>query len=516
MAAPHDSAGPQEPAQMEAEASQARLVAREAGGTWSANVLGIGLRYLAMLGATHLLGDHLFGDYQLSLAITGVCAVVAMLGLSPGALPFLSRARQGGSPEEIRSVVRASFLLVITASVLLTAGIWGVSSWAGETIFEKPDLHRFLKPMSGLIVLGAISTMTMTLLQGFMAVKERAWIEQVLVSGTIAMGMGLSWIWGFQIGGAVTATLAGAAVGLVAANVTLLRRAPNAMSLTQPAAPLPWRPLLGDSWPLMGTSMLAFLLVWIDVLLMGVFRDSGEVGVYGACARIATIVVLLANASLGPVFVSRLSDLFAARNWPAIRHLYRLTARWSMWLGLSLAWTFAIWGGEVLNLFGAGFRTGATVLGVLCLGKAVASSSGLAGKVLGVTGRARLNLINMSILVGGNILLNLVLIPRYGGMGAAAATTLCLILVRILQVTEIKILYGMLPWSRQSLIPLIGTSALAALIYPVRAGFTGSWGWLVPMGGFLIACGVLFAFTSVGEDDRAVWNALRGRLRSKG
>jgi len=290
----------------------------------------------------------------------------------------------------------------------------------------------------------------------------------------------------------------------------LARRASGALRLGKPAAALRIRAMLNFSWPLMGTTILAYLLLWTDVLSMGVLANSEEVGIYGACARIA-VIAMIAHESLGPVFIARLSDLFTAEDWPGIRHAYQLTARWAMWPGLVLAWSFGIWGGEVLGMFGPAFRSGAGVLAVLCIGKGVAASSGLSGRMLGITGHARLNLVNMGLLVGGNLALNILWIPQYGGLGAAAATSLSVILVRALQVTEVRLLFGFLPWNRRSLTPLLGISTLALVGYTWRAGLGGDWGWLLPQALFLAASAALFLLTSVGEDERSVWAALRKR-----
>ncbi len=496
-------------------AEQVRLVAREAAGSSLGNVLGMACRYLAMLGATHLLGQELFGDYTLTMAITGVLTTIAVLGLSPGLMPFLSRARAEGEQGDVRAVVRSAYLPVILISLVLTALTAIAAPWASEVLFDKPSLGQFLRPMAGLIALGAISAVTATLLQGYMAVKERVWIEGVLVAATIAAGMGVSWLLGFGAIGAICATLAGLLVGLIAGVWTLARIAPGILSVKLGAASLKVGELLRYSWPLLGSSMLVFLLMWTDVLIMGVYAESAEVGVYGACARIA-MLALLAHESLGPVFVARLSDLFARKDWAGISHLYQLTGRWSIWPGLALAWCFAIWGSDLLELFGEGFGTGGAVLAVLCLGKAATSSCGMAGRVLGITGRARLNMVNMLVLVIGNICLNVLWIPLYGAMGAAAATSLCLALVRILQVVEIRWLYGILPFSRQSLVPLVGLGGLAFLVMPWREGHGGEWGWTLPLTGFLLASALLFLLTSFNDDDRAAWRALRARTGSVG
>ena len=497
------------------ESAQARLVAREAGGTGAAGLIGMGLRYVAMLCATRALGGERYGDYTLALAVTGILITISGLGLSPGVLPFLSRARQRGRPEEIRAVVRSALIPVACLSLFLVALLGGSSSWLGRTVFDKPGLQQFLLPLGALVVLGGLSATVLTLLQGFLKVKERAWIEQVAAMAVTGTGMALAWSFGWGAPGVIWATLAGVGAGLLLGGWSLAREAPGFLRPKAAAGPLEMRRLLCASWPLMGTSMLAFLLLWTDVLLMGIFRESGEVGIYGACARLAPLV-LLVHESLGPIFVARLSDLHASGDWKGISHLYRLTARWALWPGLVLAWTLAIWSSELLSLFGREFVAGSSVLVVLVIGKAVAVSMGLSGRVFGVTGGARLNLINMILLVGGNVILNLLWIPAHGALGAAAATTISLASVRMLQVVELWLMHRMLPFTTRSLIPVLSVSLLAALAYPLRKGLPAAGGWPLPLVVFLLCCAVVFLLAGVTPEDREVWRALRERLRRPG
>ena len=468
-----------------------------------------------MLCATHILGGELYGDYTLALAITGVLTVPALLGFTPGVLPFLSKARQLKSITEIRAVVRSALLPVSCVSLILLALLLGSASWLGENIFDKPELEQFLLPLGWLVLIGGLSGMVLMLLQGFLLVKERAWIERVIAMGVTGTGMALTWRFEWGVTGVVTSTLAGAIVGLVLGAALLTRKVPGILQPSAETGPWRVRRMLSESWPLMGTSMLAFLLLWTDVLLMGVFRESGEVGVYGACARLAP-AIMLAHESLGPIFIARLSDLYAGGDWVGIRHLYRFTARWAIWPGLALASALALWSTELLSLFGPEFSAGATVLIVLAGGKAVATSMGISGRVFAVTGKARINLINMLLLVGGNVILNLLWIPDHGALGAAAATSICLATVRMLQVAELWLLFRIIPWDRRCLIPVLGILAIAGATYPFREGLTGKWGWLLPMSLFFIGCAVLFLLAGVGKEDREVWRAVRGRLGTRG
>ena len=498
-----------------AEHRQARLLAREGGGSGVAQVVGMALRYGAAFFAVRALGASGYGAFALALTTMGIANVISLLGFSPGILPFLSRARSEGDDEQIRSLVRGSLAVVLVASILLGALVYAIAPWLAESIFEKPHLADFLRPLAALTVLGTLVGMISSLLQGFLAVKESAWIEHVLSIGVTAAGMALSWLAGFGMTGVVVSALAGPAMALLCGGVLLTRRVPVAFGSSTRSSPFPFARVVSYSWPLMGTSMLAFLLAWTDILLMGVFRGSDEVGIYGICARLA-VAILLVHQSLGPIFLARLSDLYVKRDWDAIRHLYHLTARWCMWAGLVISAALIIWSEPILAVFGPEFVAGAPALVVLAVGKAVTASSGLCGRVFGVTGKGRLNLINMLLLVGGNGVLNVLWIPQHGGLGAAAATCVSLSCVKVVQVVEIWILYRLLPWSPKSLVPLIGLAALGAVAYPLRQGIGGDWGWLVSFTGFCVTSLALYRVGGFGDEDREVWRAVRARLESRG
>src|SRR5690606_35654123 len=132
-----------------------------------------------------------------------------------------------------------------------------------------------------------------------------------VVSVTLAVVL-LARAGGFGLEGVLVATTLGPLVGLVVATRLLSRSVRRPWSSPKDrAAPSPAREMLAASWPLIGSGLLAFLVLWKDVFLLARFRTPVEVGVYAACARLA-MVVLIVHESLGPLFLARLSDLFVA------------------------------------------------------------------------------------------------------------------------------------------------------------------------------------------------------------
>lgn len=76
----------------------------------------------------------------------------------------------------------------------------------------------------------------------------------------------------------------------------------------------------------------------------------------------------------------------------------------------------------VMGLFGPEFTTGGTVLLVLALGQFINVATGSVGFVLIMTGNERLARNNTVIAATVSLVLNVLLIPRLGALGAAIAT----------------------------------------------------------------------------------------------
>ena len=488
-----------------------RRVLRQAGSSGVANVVGLVLTYFVMVGATNALGRERFGDYSLSLAICGLLAIVASLGLSPGLLPFLAKASLQDRPQPLRAVVRSGLFPSLATGLVLSVAVLLLGPWIAASFFQKPHLEEFLVPFSALIFLGSALTVVATVLQGLKAVAEREWIERVLVSAVAAMGLAVTWQLDLGSGGVIISVLSGALIGLLMAIWFVSRREPGVLNPTGPSDPLRIPEVLGYSWPLLGTSMLAVLLLSTDILCMGYYSDSGSVGLYSAAARVAAIA-LIAHQSLVPVFDSALSDLVARADKVGIARLFRVTARWAMWPGLVLSSVFMIWGRDLLGIFGPEFRPGAGILACLCIGKMFAGSCGLTGRVLALTGWARLNLVNMIVLWLLNLGLNILWIETYGGLGAAAATTTSLVLIRVAQLVQVRVIYGILPWTRRSLVPVLGIGLLCAIGYPLRSGFGGAWGFVLPLVLFFVVAGSMFLASLHGPEDRLLVDGVRRRL----
>lgn len=181
------------------------------------------------------------------------------------------------------------------------------------------------------------------------------------------------------------------------------------------------RELASESWPLLLASLAVMLYMRLDVVMLQQMVGSREVGIYAAATRISEVWYFLPTVIVSSVSPSIINchgsspGLYLRR----IRKLYFLMA----WLSVGLSLPMSLLSGWIVRtLYGHQFDAAGPVLAVH-LWASIAVFLGVASSQhLLVEGLQLVSFYRTLIGVGCNIVLNLVLIPRIGAMGAAIAT----------------------------------------------------------------------------------------------
>jgi O-antigen/teichoic acid export membrane protein len=192
--------------------------------------------------------------------------------------------------------------------------------------------------------------------------------------------------------------------------------------------PLAWRPsrtllraLLADSWPLIFAGLLVNLYLRIDQVMIGQLLGNAELGVYSAAVRLAEVLPLLPGA----IIASTLPAIVAAREAAPLAYADRLQRLYALVaaIGYAAAIGATLAAAPLVTLLlGPGYEAATPQIIVLAwagvfVGLGMARSSFLTAENL-----TRLHLMTVAIGCAANVLLNWLLIPRIGGLGAAVAS----------------------------------------------------------------------------------------------
>lgn len=137
-----------------------------------------------------------------------------------------------------------------------------------------------------------------------------------------------------------------------------------------------------------------------------------------------------------------------------------------------------------------------------------------AESLLIMSGRPYLNLVNSTCWLALNFVLNLFLIPRYGILGAAVATSVSMNVVNVLRLLEVFAYYRFHPFTRSHTKPIIaGFAAFLAAWYVDGHLASGSvWAALLSYLCFVSVYIVLLAIQGIEPEDRALLRRVRLHL----
>jgi O-antigen/teichoic acid export membrane protein len=183
-----------------------------------------------------------------------------------------------------------------------------------------------------------------------------------------------------------------------------------------------------------------------DILLLGAIVGSEAAGIYKVATRGADLVMYSAfviNVPLAPI----IAKLHAAGDRERLRRAIRLSTRVAALIALPVATGLVFFGDRFLALFGEGFQRGRSALAILSISQLVNAATGPVGSIMVMTGHETRTAIAVTIGAFTNIALNLILIPRYGILGAAVATTTSMMLWNGMLVLQV--------WSKLRIDPTI-------------------------------------------------------------
>jgi O-antigen/teichoic acid export membrane protein len=211
--------------------------------------------------------------------------------------------------------------------------------------------------------------------------------------------------------------------------------------------------------------------------MLGYFLSSEDVGIYMPAVLIASLLEFV-NSAFKYRFLPTASEFFSRNDMTGLEPLLKSTSKWSFLVVYPMFLFILVFPKEILSLlYGSRYVAGYMALIVLSFGIAVNDFSGTTANILVAGGRTKLNLYCEIIAAVTNIVLNVILIPIYGIVGAAVATGTSYVARNIASLGFVYKFYRMHPYTKKYL--NIGLSGVVAvvIIYVLKTWSPLSW-WL--------------------------------------
>jgi O-antigen/teichoic acid export membrane protein len=397
-------------------ASVAGIIMHGAGVSMAVRIAGLGLSYVANILLSRTLGISAYGQYVIALSWALVLTLPAKAGFDNSALRYSTIYLEKENFAALRGFIRVG----VAAVILISLAVGTLILTAGSALIPVDEQTRRWTAL--LILPLALLAFGSAVMRTARRIVSAQFYEQMLRPALIIAGVGAATATGFRLssGSAMGLTVIAAFCAL-AGLLSQLRRA-----LRPSRAHLPsygdWQQWLAVSVPMLALSLVQEVMNQVDVILLGQLADARQAALFAASWRLASLVpfALVGLATMAGPLIAAAYDRGAADE---LHRVSRLVARSGFAFALASAAGLYLLRKPLLGLFGTEFIAAHGVLAVLLLGGIVNAFTGVVAYYATLTGRERQALAIFAGALLLSIALNLLLIPRFGAAGAAAASS---------------------------------------------------------------------------------------------
>jgi O-antigen/teichoic acid export membrane protein len=422
-----------------------------------------------------------YGIFSMALVILNFAMVLVCLGLLQGAPVYTAYFRARGEAAKIRGTIWVSLRVATIGSIIIGIALFLSAEAIAVNIFHTPDLVPALRIFAIGLPFFALINILAALFRGFDRVEPGAYFQSIMLNALLLLLLAIPILTGQSFIAVLYTYLAALILTFVALVIYSVKKLPQLTEFTGKADVLVRKELLIFSLPLLGTAMLSLVINWADTLMLGYFKMPETVGLYNAAYPLAYFVTI-PLAALVLIYTPVTASLYSQNLMAELKRNYTILTKWLAFLTLPMFLVLCLFPEAVLNIFfGSAYVTAAPALRILSLGFIVRNLFGPNGNTLMAMGKSRFVMWCALIAAIANVLLNILLIPPMGIVGAAIASAVSFNLGSIVASVKLYTLCRAQPLSKNLLKPLAASVALAFIFWFAFGKLSTATLWMLPL-----------------------------------
>lgn len=446
--------------------------------TFIGTLVDKGFSFIIRVIVAHFFGAAYFGILVIGMMVSEFTLIFASIGLPRGGMRFLSVAIGSKNLTEIPKIFGTALLVPFFISLILSLALFLLSDTLSIAWFHNTELIPVFRVLALSIPFAVIVKVGLELSRGFNTTKYSVFIENLFMPVINIISFFLFYLLYSNFNSILYAIISAYILSAIVILLLLQRQLRHLMG------PL-WDRMrfikesfilkgnmkyIAYSIPLFLTGFNWLAMNSVDIFMLGRYLDETYVGVYAAASLFASsflssLLIGSLNSILGPLVATQYGE-----NAPdKIGYLYVTTTRWIFCISIAFSVFAVIARREIMLIFGKDFIIdGPAVLFILLMGNMVNCLTGGVGFILSMTGHQKKELATNSIALMLNVILNLLLIPRYGILGAAVAMSSSQILVNALRVMLVYKIFKVQPFTMKLLRLFIVGTGLVLLSFVLK------------------------------------------------
>lgn len=410
----------------------------------------IGGKFLGVVGsiiAARILGPSIFGLYAIGWTLLRFVTLIIPLGMDRALLRFAPKFFNK-DPQSLKGLFKISLLTALSFSLFVGSLQFTFSPWLAQNIYQKPELVSIFRLFAVAIPLVSILAVVSAATRVTQNIKLSVLIQDL---GQPLLGLGLMIVFslaGMGLNGVIYSELASFFIAATIGYLAIFHVFPEIRQVKSRTS-ISLKELLAYSIPAAFSGAFSVYILWIDRIFVGLLLSPSANGIYLAISQISTIFMVI-SAGINLIAVPMFSDLYHKKDMASLEEIYKISTKWGIYFGLPILIVLMVSPADSITLiYGELYRGGAGALIVLLVGQAINLFTGSINPLLIMTGNEKAFFRISAIVFLLSIVLNIVLVPSFGLVGAALSTTIGLIVLYVFALFWGKYKLGLWPYDRR-------------------------------------------------------------------
>ncbi len=382
-----------------------------------------------------------YGAFAYAFSLISLGSSLAVFGFDKTVTRFLPMYQEKGEYQKVFGTIIMMLSTVFSLSFFLVLLVFGLKGWIAGSFVSDQLAVQLLLLMIILVPIQAFDSLLIGMLAIFSKPSSIFFRRYVLgpslrILVVLLLIFFRSDVYFLSIGHIVVGAL-GIAIyyGIL---IRDLRRQELWKHFNVKKLEFPLKEIFSFSAPLLTSNVVYVVRSQLVIVLLEYFRSTLDVASYRAVQPVADLNTTVIQ-SFGVLFMPTMARMFARKQNEAIDDLYWQSAVWITVISFPIfLLTFSLAQPLTVLLFGERYAQSGWIMAVLAFGYYFNAALGFNADTLRIYGRLRYTVIVDFVAMLICVVLNLILIPRYGAMGGAIGTCGTLVLYNILNHIGLK------------------------------------------------------------------------------
>ncbi len=499
--------------------SSLKLIAKTSMIVFIGIILSKILTYIYRIIIARHFGPEVYGLFSLGLMILSLTVIFSKLGLPQGNLRYISFYRGKKQINKIRHIFQSSLILLFFSSIICGITLFFLSNFISINIFHNPDLIIFLKFFSMVVPLSVLLSIFIHILIAYEKISWFSFIFNVLQNLVKVIVIVFLIIIGFKINAVIFSYILGIFIAVVVAFFVCKYNIPEVFKkykLNKKTKSKISKELFSYSWPLLFFGFIILMFNLTDSFVIGYLKTVKDVGFYNVAVNISLLLVIIPELFIH-LFFPLVTKEYSKNNFKLIKELSQQVGKWIFILTLPLLILILLFPGALINiLFGSQYLIAENALRFLSIGIFFAVICTISRNLLSMLGKSKLILFDIILASTINIILNFILISKYGINGAAIATMVSIIFLNLIFLFQARHYLSFIPLRRKVINVFIVSIISTTLLILIKTQFTviNIFNLILFSSFFIFSYIILMFVTScLDKEDIMILKAIKGKLK---